>query len=48
MGNFPRYVWCRRGEDTYEAMLVNKEQGQYKGYRWHVTSGRRDWGDHEY
>jgi hypothetical protein len=32
LGEFPRYVWCRRGDDTYEAMLVNKELGQYKGY----------------
>lgn len=31
-GDFPRYVWCRREHDTYEARLVNKEQGQYKGY----------------
>ena len=32
LGDFPRYVWCHQGDETYEAMLVNKEQGQYKGY----------------
>ncbi len=31
-GDFPRYVWCRREADTYEARLVNREQGHYKGY----------------
>lgn len=31
-GRFPRYVWVRHGEVVYEARLVNREQGQYKGY----------------
>ena len=31
-GQFPRYVWISRGEDSYEARLLNREQGQYKGY----------------
>lgn len=32
LGDFPRYAWYRQGNNTYEAMLVNKDQGQYKGY----------------
>jgi hypothetical protein len=33
-GDFPRYVWYRDepGNITYEARLVNREQGCYKGY----------------
>ena len=32
-GDFPRYVWYKDGDDVYEARLVNRERGQYKGYR---------------
>jgi len=33
-GDFPRYVWYRDEPNniTYEARLVNREQGCYKGY----------------
>jgi hypothetical protein len=31
-GDFPRYVWCKQGDVTYEARLSNPELGQYKGY----------------
>jgi hypothetical protein len=31
-GDFPRYVWYRVDELCYEARLVNREAGQYKGY----------------
>ena len=31
-GDFPRYVWYREGIEVYEARLVNRGQGQYKGY----------------
>lgn len=31
-GRFPRYVWSRRGETVYEGRLVNREQGECKGY----------------
>ncbi len=31
-GDFPRYVWSRRGDVVYEGRLVNQELGQYKGY----------------
>ncbi|MGH3871921.1 MAG: hypothetical protein ACRDSR_10480 [Pseudonocardiaceae bacterium] len=31
-GDFPRYVWHRVGQVWYEARLVNRELGQYKGY----------------
>jgi hypothetical protein len=31
-GDFPRYVWIKRGTIVYEGRLVNREQGQYKGY----------------
>lgn len=29
---FPRYVWHKEGDTVYEARLVNKGQGTYKGY----------------
>jgi hypothetical protein len=32
-GDFPRYVWYRRGDIWYEAYLVNQGLGQYKGYQ---------------
>lgn len=31
-GDFPRYVWCRRGDVVYEGRLVNSGLGEYKGY----------------
>ncbi len=31
-GDFPRYVWGRIDGQVYEARLVNKMQGTYKGY----------------
>ncbi|WP_143663611.1 hypothetical protein [Streptomyces sp. NRRL B-24085] len=31
-GEFPRYVWVKRGNIVYEGRLVNREQGHYKGY----------------
>lgn len=31
-GNFPKYVWGWLDEQLYEARLVNREQGTYKGY----------------
>jgi hypothetical protein len=34
-GNFPRYVWARIGERTYEARLSNPGLGGYKGYPIH-------------
>lgn len=30
--DFPRYAWLRIGDVYYEARLVNKVLGQYKGY----------------
>lgn len=32
-GDFPRYIWVRQGIDVYEARLVNRDKGEYKGYR---------------
>ena len=29
---FPRYVWYKDGDVVYEARLVNREEGSYKGY----------------
>ncbi len=29
---FPKYVWIERDGEWFEARLVNKTQGQYKGY----------------
>lgn len=31
-GDFPRYVWYKRGEQVFEGRLTNREQGHYKGY----------------
>jgi hypothetical protein len=32
LGDFPRYAWRKIDGVQYEAMLVNREQGWYKGY----------------
>jgi hypothetical protein len=32
-GRFPRYVWCKIDDSIFEARLVNKGSGQYKGYK---------------
>lgn len=31
-GDFPRYVWLRQGDKVFEARLVNRELGHYKGW----------------
>lgn len=32
-GGYPRYVWFKEDEETvYEARLVNRGKGTYKGY----------------
>lgn len=32
-GEYPRYIWYRESpQDVYEARLVNKGTGEYKGY----------------
>lgn len=31
-GGFPRYAWCKVGEIVYEARLVNRGLGHYKGW----------------
>ena len=31
-GDFPRYAWYKNGTDLYEARLVNRDNGQYKGF----------------
>lgn len=31
-GAFPRYAWYKDGTVVYEARLVNRELGEYKGY----------------
>jgi len=40
-GEFPRYVWCKIDDDVYEARLVNRGNGEYKGYR----LKREEWPD---
>jgi hypothetical protein len=32
-GNFPRYAWCKIGNTVYEARLVNRALGEYKGWQ---------------
>lgn len=34
-GDFPRYAWHKAEEVPYEARLVNRGLGQYKGYPLH-------------
>jgi len=31
-GSFPRYAWFKNEGVVYEARLINRELGQYKGY----------------
>ena len=31
-GAFPRYVWYKLGPTVYEARLINRGTGEYKGY----------------
>ncbi|MBM4032907.1 MAG: hypothetical protein FJ291_14120 [Planctomycetes bacterium] len=31
-GGFARYVWHREGNVTFEARLVNRQTGEYKGF----------------
>jgi hypothetical protein len=31
-GGFPRDVWCRDGDQCYQARLMNKVLGEYKGW----------------
>ena len=36
-GEFPRYVWCRHGDDVYEARLTNQGKGEYKAFKLHPS-----------
>lgn len=45
---FPRYLWCKVGDVVYEARLVNRVLGQYKGWQlepdeWPDEIDRFDW-----
>ena len=40
-GSFPRYAWCKVGDTVYEARLINRGLGQYKG--WQLD--REEWPD---
>ncbi|HET6384766.1 MAG TPA: hypothetical protein VFJ58_15345 [Armatimonadota bacterium] len=31
-GDFPRYAWYKDGDTVYEARLVNRTKGEYKGW----------------
>jgi len=31
-GDYPRYAWYKEGNVVYEARLVNRGSGEYKGY----------------
>ena len=47
-GGFPRYAWCMVGQIVYEARLVNRGLGQYKGWQlepdeWPDGIGNFDW-----
>ncbi len=47
-GGFPRYAWCMVGQIVYEARLVNRGLGQYKGWQlepeeWPDGIGDFDW-----
>ena len=38
-GGFPRYVWHRHDDTVFEARLVNRGDGTYKGY----PLGNHEW-----
>jgi len=38
-GEFPRYAWYRHGQTVYEARLLNRVSGEYKGY----PLDRKEW-----
>ena len=38
---YPRYVWHKKDDVVYEARLVNRGKGEYKGY----PLDRREWPD---
>ncbi len=40
-GGFPRYVWYKHEAQVYEARLVNRGNGEYKGY----PLGADEWPD---
>lgn len=47
-GRYPRYVWSKIDGIVYEARLVNREQGQYKGWQleadeWPSNIDEHDW-----
>lgn len=42
-GDFPRYVWHREGDTIYEARLVNRTNGEYKGYPLNKTEWPEGW-----
>ena len=47
-GGLPRYAWCKVGDVVYEARLVNRDLGQYKGWQlepeeWPVELDDFDW-----
>ncbi len=47
-GDFPRYIWHRAEGVPYEARLVNRKLGQYKGYplaqdEWPETLDEQPW-----
>ena len=41
-GGFPRYVWYKYGAIVLEGRLVNRETGEYKGYKGYPL-GRAEW-----
>jgi len=42
-GDFPRYVWYRDGDTVYEGRLVNRGNGEYKGYPLEPDEWPRGW-----
>lgn len=42
-GEFPRYVWYRDTEIVYEGRLVNRGNGEYKGYPLHENEWPEGW-----
>lgn len=44
-GGFPRYVWHWEGDTMFEARLVNRASGSYKGYPLHDGEWPKGLGD---
>jgi hypothetical protein len=45
-GGFPRYAWYKHEGIVYEARLVNRDSGQFKGYPLNENEWPKDIGNY--